>query len=152
MGDPRTCAILIPVWGSNWGSLGFSHNQNNHGSSAAYVTCIYCSLSVRINTCKRTHDTQRSWTYLYCVCFACVGGKNPKTPNLSPMADDTISQGDIEVWDLLCISVVASHIFCFEKGLYLKIIQMPQLLATICQKCGINLMDKSVSGFSDREV
>ena len=22
-GDPRTCAILIPAWGSNWGYLGF---------------------------------------------------------------------------------------------------------------------------------
>ena len=29
--DPRTCAILIPAWGSHWGSLGFFHNQNNHG-------------------------------------------------------------------------------------------------------------------------
>ena len=27
--------------------------------------------------------------------FACVVGKNPKTPNLSPMADDTITRGGI---------------------------------------------------------
>ena len=27
--------------------------------------------------------------------FACVVGKNPKTPNLSPMADDAIIQGGI---------------------------------------------------------
>ena len=30
-GDPRTCAIFIPAWGSNWpywGSSGFSRNQN----------------------------------------------------------------------------------------------------------------------------
>ena len=49
-GDPRTCAILILAWGSNWGYSGFSHNQNNHGSSGMYVTCIYCGLSMKINT------------------------------------------------------------------------------------------------------
>ena len=37
-GDPRTCAIFIPAWGLNWGSLGFPRNQNNRGSSSAYVT------------------------------------------------------------------------------------------------------------------
>ena len=30
--DTRTCAIVIPAWGSNWGSLGFSHYQSNRGS------------------------------------------------------------------------------------------------------------------------
>ena len=36
-GDPRTCAVCIPAWGSNWGYLGFSHDQNNCDSSGAYV-------------------------------------------------------------------------------------------------------------------
>ena len=31
--DPRTCGIFIPAWGSNWGSSGFSRNQNNCSSS-----------------------------------------------------------------------------------------------------------------------
>ena len=30
-----------------------------------------------------------------CICFACVVGKKPKTPNLSPMADDAITRGGI---------------------------------------------------------
>ena len=47
-GDPITCAIFIPAWGSNWGSWSFSHNQNNCGSSGVYVTCIYCSLEVKV--------------------------------------------------------------------------------------------------------
>ena len=89
-GDPRTCDIFIPAWGSNWGSLGFSHNQNNRGLSGVYVTCIYCGLSV-----KMLHGAQRLWTHLYCVCFCVHVGKNQKTPNLSPMADDAITRGDI---------------------------------------------------------
>ena len=32
--------------------FGFSRNQNNRGSSGAYVTCIYCSPSVKISTRK----------------------------------------------------------------------------------------------------
>ena len=31
----------------------------------------------------------------FAFAFACVVGKNPKTPNLSPMADDAITQGGI---------------------------------------------------------
>ena len=94
MGDPRKCAIFVPAWGSNWGSSGFSRNQNNRRSSGAHVTCIYCGLSVKINTRKTPHGAQRSWTHLYCICFARMVGKNPKTPNLSPMADDAITRGD----------------------------------------------------------
>ena len=34
----------------------------------------------------------------FCLAFAlaCVVSKNPKTPKLSPMADDAITQGGIE--------------------------------------------------------
>ena len=95
-GDPTTCTILILAWGSNWGSLGFSRNQNNHCSSGAYATCIYCGLSVKINSHKILHDAQRSWTHLLCVCFCACGQQNPKTPNLSPNADDAITLGGIQ--------------------------------------------------------
>ena len=81
--DPRICAILIPARGSNCGSLGFSNNQNNRGSSGAYVTC---SLSVKTNT--------RKTLQLFCVC-SCMWSANPKTPELSPMADDAIPRGGI---------------------------------------------------------
>ena len=39
-GDPRTCTIFIQAWGSNWGSSGFSCNQNNQSYVllGAYVT------------------------------------------------------------------------------------------------------------------
>ena len=55
-GEPRTCAILIPAWGSNLGYSGFSLNENNRGSSGAHVTCIYCDLSMKIN--KRWNATR----------------------------------------------------------------------------------------------
>ena len=65
--DPRTCTIFVLAWGSNLGSSSFSHNQNNRGSSGAYVTCIYCGVGVKINTRKTPHGAQRSWMHLYCV-------------------------------------------------------------------------------------
>ena len=43
----------------------FSCNQNTSGSSGAYVTCIYCGLSVKINMCKTLHGAQRLWTHLF---------------------------------------------------------------------------------------
>ena len=79
--------------GSNWGSSGFPCNHNNCGSSSAYVTCIYCSLSVKIN--KMPHGAQRSWTHLYYVCFSMCGQQKPEDPQFEPMADDTITQGSI---------------------------------------------------------
>ena len=79
-GDPRTYAIFIPAWGSNLGFSGFSRNQNNRGSSGAYVTCIYCDLSVKINTHKMPHGVQRSWTHLLCIYFCVCGRQKPKDP------------------------------------------------------------------------
>ena len=92
-GDPRTCAILISAWGSNWGSLAFSRYQNTRGLSGVYATCIYCDLSVKINRHKTPHGAWRAWAHLFCICFQCVIGKNPKTPNLSPMANNAITRG-----------------------------------------------------------
>ena len=81
---------FYPGMGFKLGSSGFSPSQNNHGSSGAYVTCIYSSLSMKINMCKTPHkDCGR-------ICFAFVVGKNPKTPNLSLMADDAITQDGIQ--------------------------------------------------------
>ena len=78
-GDTRTCAIFIPAWGSNWGSSGFFFNQNNCGLSGAYVTGIYCSLG----------------TFVLRLFLHVWSAKNPKTPTLSPMADDAITRGSI---------------------------------------------------------
>ena len=79
-GDPRTCAIFILAWASNWGSSGFPRNQNKSGSSGAYVTCIYRSLSMKVNTCKMLHGARRSWAHLFCVC----GRPKPEDPQFEP--------------------------------------------------------------------
>ena len=42
---------------------------------------------------RKAHSMLRSWTHLFYVCFCVCGLQNPKTPNLSPMADDAITQG-----------------------------------------------------------
>ena len=53
--------------GAQIGSLQvFPCNQNNHGSSGVYVTCIYFDLRVKINTSKMLHDALRSQTHLFC--------------------------------------------------------------------------------------
>ena len=76
-----------------WGHSSFSHDQNNRDLSGAYVTCIYCSLSVKINVREMLHGAQRSCE---CILFAfvsmCVVGKNLNIPNRSSMADDAITQ------------------------------------------------------------
>ena len=75
--DPRTCAIFVPSWGSNCGSSGFSRNQNNPGSSGAYVTYMRCSLSMKANMlktrAKMMYGARRPWTHLLCICL-CVCG------------------------------------------------------------------------------
>ena len=47
-------------------------------------------------TCFKCHmareDVCMHW---FCFCFCVHGRQNPKTPKLSPMADDSITQGSI---------------------------------------------------------
>ena len=62
-----------PFWSRHRAQIGvfgffFPRNQNNRGSSGAYVTCIYCGLSMKINTPQTPHGARRSWTHLFCVC------------------------------------------------------------------------------------
>ena len=61
----------------------FSRNYNNHGSSGAYVT------RSEHEDKQAQNDTRRAKIVNALACiFVCVVGKNPKTPILSPMADD----------------------------------------------------------------
>ena len=58
---------------------------------------MYCgTLSVKTDMRKTPRGAQNK-SYRERICFAfsleCVVGKNPKTPKLSPMADDTVTQG-----------------------------------------------------------
>ena len=69
---------------TNWGSSGFSQNQNHHDSPGAYVTCMYCCLSVKTNMRKMPHDVQRSWTHLLCICSCMCGHQKPKDPQIEP--------------------------------------------------------------------
>ena len=73
---------FLPAWGSNWGYLGFSHDQSNADSSGAYVTCIYCGLSVQINMREIPHGAQSSWVHFDCVCFCMCGQQKSKYPQL----------------------------------------------------------------------
>ena len=77
--------------------------KNNHGLSGAYVTCIHCNLSVKINTHKTPNNVQRSGTHLYFVCFC-------KDPNLSPMADDAMTRSDTGGLDLPCVSMAKTSL------------------------------------------
>ena len=110
-GRSHPALFFPPAWGSNWGSSGFSRNQNNRDLSGAYVTCIDCSLSMKINTRKTPHGRRRLWMHLFCICFCMCGRQNPKTLNLSPMADITITQGCIQGLESLLYICVSNSIF-----------------------------------------
>ena len=73
-----------------WGSSDFSRNQNNRGSSG--MSSASTAILVWRYTRVKHHMARK---YPECICIAFVFGKNPKTPNLSPMADEAITQGDI---------------------------------------------------------
>ena len=75
--------LFLSQHGAQIGGLP-ARNQNNRGSSGAYVTCIYCSLSVKINMPKTPHGAQRSWTHLYCVCFCVCGRQKPEDSQCEP--------------------------------------------------------------------
>ena len=74
------------------GSSHFSRTQNNCCSSSACATCIYCGLSVKINMRKTLRED--CGRICFAFIFAC-GRQKPEDPNLSPMADDAITQGGI---------------------------------------------------------
>ena len=48
-----------PSTGLKLGVVKFSRDQNRRGLSGAYITCIYCSLSMKINMCKMPNDALR---------------------------------------------------------------------------------------------
>ena len=106
-GDPRTCAILISAWDSNWGYSDFSRNQNNHGSSGAYITSIYYGLSVKITRVEMQHSAQRSSRHLFCILFLCVwwAKKTWRSPIWAPWLTTPLHRVVYQVWDLPCISV-----------------------------------------------
>ena len=108
-GDPRTCAIFIPTWAQIRGLRFFSRNQNNHGSSCAFVTWIYCSPCVKMNTRKMPHGAERSWMQLLCICFCVWSAKTQIRPIWAPWLTAPLLEAEVvyKVWDLLRISVIS---------------------------------------------
>ena len=74
--DPGMVLELGVVW--------FSCDQNNCGSSDAYVTCMYCGLSVKTNRRKTPHGTPRLWTHLFCVYSCVYCWQKGKDPHIEP--------------------------------------------------------------------
>ena len=108
-GDPRACAILIPAWGSNWGYSGFSHNQNNHGSSGVYVTCIYCGLRVKINMCWNAARCAKFMDAFVLRLFLRVWSAKTWIPPIwVPWLTTSLHRVVYQVWDLSCTSVGTS--------------------------------------------
>ena len=62
---------------------------------------MYCGLSVKTHAkgCAGRKDHER---ICFAFAFACVVGKNLKTPNWSPMAEDAITRGSIGVPLYIC--------------------------------------------------
>ena len=77
---------------------------SRHGARIGGIWVFSCG---KITMVRQVH--------MFCVCFfACVVGKNPNTPNLSLMADDTIAQGCIPGLEsplYICGSMPVAKIF-----------------------------------------
>ena len=61
---------------------------------------------------KMLHCARRSWTHLFCIHFAYVIGKDPKTHKLSPAADNAITRGGIGGLGSVTYSL---HTMCASK-------------------------------------
>ena len=115
---PNVDGIYPPAWCSKWGYSGFYRDQNNHDSSGAYVTCIYCSQGVKkkkkhmgkVSRCSRlTHAcVRRSWAHFVCINLfprVCLW-QGPKYPNRRAPQLTTPLQGVVqEIWDLPSVSI-----------------------------------------------
>ena len=106
-GDPRTCTIFIPAWGSNWESLNFSRIQNNYDSSSVYATCIYCDLSMKVSTGKTSHGTQRLWTHSLCICFCLWSTKTWRYPIWAPLLTTPLHGVVYKVWELSVTTITS---------------------------------------------
>ena len=88
-------ALFLSWHGAQLGSLRVFSVINKRGSTGAYVTRIYCRLSVKINMGKTLHGMRSLWTHLFWVCFCMRGRQKPTIPKLSAMADNAITRGRI---------------------------------------------------------
>ena len=107
--DPRTCAILITAWvGLKLGVFRF-FPQSEY---LWFVRCIWYLHVLRSEHEHAKHQISREDHENICFAFvfACVGVKNPKTPKLSPMAENSITWGGIGgLGSLVYINGVHKH-------------------------------------------
>ena len=103
-GDPRTCAIFIPAWGSSWGYLGFSRYQHNCDSSGAYIL-----RSERAD--KHVWNAARCMKMVDAFCLHLLprvwSAKTRIPPIWAPWLMAPLHRVIYEVWDLLSISAIS---------------------------------------------
>ena len=101
--NPRTCANLIPTWGSSWGYLSFSHNQNNRGLSGVYMSPTSTCTAVWMWRLDIPHGTQRSLKHLSFPLLFCVCGrqKTRTSPIWVPCMTTLLHMALFQIWDPL---------------------------------------------------
>ena len=131
-GRSRTLRNFYPDMGLELaGSSDFFRNQSNLGSSCAYAICIWCGLSVKINTRKTPHVAQRSWAHLFCVCFRVCDRQKPKDPQFVPHGWQRHYTGGIHgLGSPLYIWVITSPNMVFRFLLFL----LENLAPSLCQE------------------
>ena len=80
-GDPRTCAIFILAWGSNWGYSGFSRDQNNYDLSGAYVLWSEREDKPAWKAARYSKIVGRIFV---CIWFHVCGRQKPEYPQFEP--------------------------------------------------------------------
>ena len=83
-GDTKTCAIFIPAWDSNRGLWIFPVIEVSVVCQVRMSPASNGGLSIKINTCKMLHGTQRSWKQLFCACFCMSGQQKSEDPQFEP--------------------------------------------------------------------
>ena len=96
---------FILLWGSSWLSSDFSRNQNNHGSSGPYATCIYCGMRVTINPPRAPHSAKIINAFVLHLLLSVWSAKTQRFPIWAPSLTAPSHWVVYEAWDLPCISV-----------------------------------------------
>ena len=76
-GDPRTCAIFIPAWGSNWGFpvIKVTVIRQVRTSPASAVVCGVKLTPVKCHTVREDRG-HICFAFVFCVC----GWQKPEDP------------------------------------------------------------------------
>ena len=93
---------FYPGMGLKLGVVGFWRNQNSYDSLVAYVTCIYCGLSMKIIMHKVLHGARRSWTCLFLHVWS---ANTQRSPLSAPWLTTPLLGALCEVWDLPCLNL-----------------------------------------------